>query len=70
MNKNAVAWIFREVNGLYYVCDHSLLSLPSTPAGRAITRRKPCVLRRGTTPTPLARYLLAGVGVRSLKPYR
>lgn len=71
MNKNAVAWIFREVNGLYYVCDHSL-PIPALDARGQGYRTKKEAMRaaaRDYTHAVGSGTYWPGAGVRSLKPY-
>ena len=69
MNKRTVARIFREVNGLYYICDDELPYLDARGVGY---RTKADALRAAAgnyTHAVGSGTYWPGAGVRSLKPY-
>jgi hypothetical protein len=67
MNKRTVARIFREVNGLYYVCDDSIPALDARGQGyRTKAEAMRAAARDYTHAVGSGTYW---AGVRSLKPY-
>jgi hypothetical protein len=67
MNKRTVARIFREVNGLYYICDDELSYLDARGVGY---RTKADALRAAAgNYTHAVGSGTYWAGVRSLKPY-